>query len=147
MAALLQHVRPWMQCAIEESEARIEKRVEHMMDQKVQAIHKRLDAFELRVLERPTLIVDVVTLQKEIESLCKDLTGLLAPSETEPEPASIAQVDDTVLSALFGDGMPSPDSTRTVRKRPRSSRTSDDTKAGRASKREHQKTEVARGNP
>ena len=51
MATLLHHIQPWMQKSIAESEARMEHRIEGMMDQKVQAINKRLDAFELRVLE------------------------------------------------------------------------------------------------
>uniref|UniRef100_M1DXI3 Integrase core domain containing protein n=1 Tax=Solanum tuberosum TaxID=4113 RepID=M1DXI3_SOLTU len=46
MASLLQLMRPWMQRAIEEFEAKVEKWMESMMEQKIQAIHKRLDAFE-----------------------------------------------------------------------------------------------------
>ncbi|KAG5580958.1 hypothetical protein H5410_051585 [Solanum commersonii] len=46
--------QPWMQKSIAESEARIERRMEGMMDlmdRKVQAVNKNLDAFELGVLE------------------------------------------------------------------------------------------------
>uniref|UniRef100_M1DFF3 Integrase core domain containing protein n=1 Tax=Solanum tuberosum TaxID=4113 RepID=M1DFF3_SOLTU len=138
MATLLQHVRPWMQRAIAEFEARVEQRMENMMDQKVQVIHQRLDSFELRVIERSALTVDVTTLQNEIESLRVNVTIFLAPPETELESAPMAPVEDMVLSALFRDGMPSPYSSRISGKRPRSGRTSDDTKAERAMKREHQ---------
>ncbi|KAG5631012.1 hypothetical protein H5410_002729 [Solanum commersonii] len=51
MATLLHHIQSWMQKLIAESEARMERRMEGMMDQKVQAVNKRLDAFKLRVLE------------------------------------------------------------------------------------------------
>ncbi|KAG5620829.1 hypothetical protein H5410_006047 [Solanum commersonii] len=54
MATLLHHIQPWMQKSIAESEARVERRMEDMMDRKVQAVNNRLDAFELRVLgDRP----------------------------------------------------------------------------------------------
>ncbi|KAG5606313.1 hypothetical protein H5410_027805 [Solanum commersonii] len=59
MAKLLQHIQPWMQKSIAESEARMERRMENMMDRKVQAVNKRLDAFELRFLERPALAKDL----------------------------------------------------------------------------------------
>uniref|UniRef100_M1DVC0 Integrase core domain containing protein n=1 Tax=Solanum tuberosum TaxID=4113 RepID=M1DVC0_SOLTU len=45
MATLLHHIQPWMQKSIAESEARIERRMEAMMERKVQAVNKRLDAF------------------------------------------------------------------------------------------------------
>ncbi|KAG5571279.1 hypothetical protein H5410_061045 [Solanum commersonii] len=51
MATLLHHIQPWMQKSIAESEARIDQMMEGMMDQKVHAVNKRLNAFELRVLE------------------------------------------------------------------------------------------------
>uniref|UniRef100_M1E1D4 Integrase core domain containing protein n=1 Tax=Solanum tuberosum TaxID=4113 RepID=M1E1D4_SOLTU len=51
MATLLYHVKPWMQRSISESKARMERKTEHMMDLKVQAVNKCMDAFELRVLE------------------------------------------------------------------------------------------------
>uniref|UniRef100_M1DQM0 Integrase core domain containing protein n=1 Tax=Solanum tuberosum TaxID=4113 RepID=M1DQM0_SOLTU len=63
-----------MQLSIEEYEARMEQ----MMDQKIQAIHKCLDAFELRVLERPTPTIDVTTFQMALASLRADVDALLA---------------------------------------------------------------------
>ncbi|KAG5599265.1 hypothetical protein H5410_030635 [Solanum commersonii] len=47
IAILLHHIQPWMQKLIAESEARMECRMEGMMDRKVQAVNKSLDAFEL----------------------------------------------------------------------------------------------------
>uniref|UniRef100_M1DXJ9 Integrase core domain containing protein n=1 Tax=Solanum tuberosum TaxID=4113 RepID=M1DXJ9_SOLTU len=110
MATLLQHVKPWMQRSIKESEARVEQMMEQMMDQKVQAVHKHLDAFELRVLE--------------------------SPPETEPESASMVSADEVVMTALFRDIMPPPDSSYTTGKRPRSDRTTDTDEAHRLRKKE-----------
>uniref|UniRef100_M1DIH2 Integrase core domain containing protein n=1 Tax=Solanum tuberosum TaxID=4113 RepID=M1DIH2_SOLTU len=111
--------------------------MENMMDQKVQAIHKRLDAFELRVLERPTPTTDVSAFRTELSSLQTDLDTLLAPPETEPESASTTSIDNMMLDALFGDEIRPPSSSRHAGKYPRSSRAIDDTEAGRVIKREH----------
>ena len=62
MATLLHHIQLWMQKSIAESEARMERRMEDMMDRKVQAVNKRLDAFELRVLERLAPAIDLSSL-------------------------------------------------------------------------------------
>uniref|UniRef100_M1DG60 Integrase core domain containing protein n=1 Tax=Solanum tuberosum TaxID=4113 RepID=M1DG60_SOLTU len=51
MATLLHHIQPWMQKSIAESEARMEHRMEGMMDRKVQVVNKRLDAFEFGTAE------------------------------------------------------------------------------------------------
>ncbi|KAG5632237.1 hypothetical protein H5410_003954 [Solanum commersonii] len=59
MATLLHHIQPWMQKSIAEFEARMEQTIEGMMDRKVQAVNKHLDVFELRVLERPVLAIDL----------------------------------------------------------------------------------------
>ncbi|KAG5600238.1 hypothetical protein H5410_031608 [Solanum commersonii] len=45
MATLLHHIQPWMQKSIAESEARVERRMEDMMDRKVKAVNNQLDAF------------------------------------------------------------------------------------------------------
>uniref|UniRef100_M1DIB3 Integrase core domain containing protein n=1 Tax=Solanum tuberosum TaxID=4113 RepID=M1DIB3_SOLTU len=79
---------------------------------------------------------------EEIEGLRANVSVLLAPPETDPESTPTALVDDTVLSTLFGDGMPSPDSSRAAGKCPRSGGTSDDTEAERDRKRERQLIEV-----
>ncbi|KAG5609557.1 hypothetical protein H5410_020838 [Solanum commersonii] len=47
MAKLLHHIQSWMQKLIAKSEARMERKMEGMMDRKIQAVNKRLDAFEL----------------------------------------------------------------------------------------------------
>uniref|UniRef100_M1DKL7 Integrase core domain containing protein n=1 Tax=Solanum tuberosum TaxID=4113 RepID=M1DKL7_SOLTU len=65
MATLLHHIQPWMLKSIAESEARMERRMEGMMDRNVQAVNKRLDAFELRVLERPAPTIDLSFFQAE----------------------------------------------------------------------------------
>uniref|UniRef100_M1DDK9 Integrase core domain containing protein n=1 Tax=Solanum tuberosum TaxID=4113 RepID=M1DDK9_SOLTU len=101
MATLLQHIQPWMQNSIAESEARIEGRMEGMMDRKVQAVNKRLDAFELRVLERSAPATDLSSLQADLASLRTDVDAILAAPSVETQAAPTALADDTVLDALF----------------------------------------------
>uniref|UniRef100_M1DMT7 Integrase core domain containing protein n=1 Tax=Solanum tuberosum TaxID=4113 RepID=M1DMT7_SOLTU len=101
MATLLHHIQLWMQKSIAESEAKIERRMEGMMDRKVQAVNKRLDAFELRILERSTPAIDLSALQAELASLRTDVDSILAAPSIEPQVAPTALADDTVLDALF----------------------------------------------
>uniref|UniRef100_M1DVY0 Integrase core domain containing protein n=1 Tax=Solanum tuberosum TaxID=4113 RepID=M1DVY0_SOLTU len=99
MATLLQYMRPWMQRSVEESKARME----HMMDGKIQAVHKCLDAFELRVLERHAPTIDMTTFQSKLAKLCADVDAILAPAEVVPKTTPKAKEDEVVMSALFGD--------------------------------------------
>ncbi|KAG5590369.1 hypothetical protein H5410_040883 [Solanum commersonii] len=85
MATLLHHIQPWMQKLIAKSEARVERRMEDMIDRKVQAVNNRLDAFELRVLERPTPAIDLSALQADIASLRSDVETILAAPSIEPQ--------------------------------------------------------------
>uniref|UniRef100_M1DX81 Integrase core domain containing protein n=1 Tax=Solanum tuberosum TaxID=4113 RepID=M1DX81_SOLTU len=101
MATLLHHIQPWMQKSIAESEARMEQRMEGMMDQKVQAINKRLDAFELRILEQSAPAIDLSALQAELASLRTEVDAILAAPSVEPQVAPTALADDTVLDTLF----------------------------------------------
>ncbi|KAG5579575.1 hypothetical protein H5410_050202 [Solanum commersonii] len=89
MATLLHHIQPWMQKSIAESEARVERRMEDMMDRKVQAVNNRLDAFELRVLERPAPAIDLSALQADIASLRSDVEAILAAPAVEPQVAPL----------------------------------------------------------
>uniref|UniRef100_M1DH81 Integrase core domain containing protein n=1 Tax=Solanum tuberosum TaxID=4113 RepID=M1DH81_SOLTU len=75
---------------IDQSEARMEK----LMDQNTQAVHKRMDVFELRVLERSTKTIDLATFQTELASIHADVDALLAPPESAPE-ASPTDVSTT----------------------------------------------------
>uniref|UniRef100_M1E166 Integrase core domain containing protein n=1 Tax=Solanum tuberosum TaxID=4113 RepID=M1E166_SOLTU len=101
MATLLHHIKPWMRKLIAESKERVEKRMEAKMNQKVQEVHKRLDAFELRVIERPTPTTDMSSLRTKLTSLRSDVDAILATPSIEPQAASSALGDDTVLGALF----------------------------------------------
>ncbi|KAG5594815.1 hypothetical protein H5410_036047 [Solanum commersonii] len=101
MATLLNHIQPWMQKSIAESEARMERRMEGMMDRKVQAVNKCLDAFELRVLERSTPAIDLSALQADVASLRIDVEAIFVAPSVEPQVAPTALADDTVLDALF----------------------------------------------
>jgi len=144
MAPQFQHVKSGMQRCISESEARMELRMEHMMDLKVQAVNQCLDAFKLRVLERPVPTTDVSSLRKELDSLRADLDKILVPPIDEPESTHFIPADDTVLDALFGEDLPQPESTRARGKRPRSSRTSVATEDAQIKKHERQQTDHAR---
>uniref|UniRef100_M1D9E8 Integrase core domain containing protein n=1 Tax=Solanum tuberosum TaxID=4113 RepID=M1D9E8_SOLTU len=101
MATLLHHIQPWMQKSIAESEARMKCRMEDMMDRKVQAVNKRLDAFELRVLERSAPAIDLSSLQVELANLRTDVDAILVAPTVEPQVAPTALADDTVLNVLF----------------------------------------------
>ncbi|KAG5580774.1 hypothetical protein H5410_051401 [Solanum commersonii] len=84
MATLLHHIKPWMRKLIAESEEKVEKRIEEKTNQKVQAVHKRLDAFELRVLERPAPTTDMSSFWTELASLRADVDTILATPVVEP---------------------------------------------------------------
>uniref|UniRef100_M1DIV7 Integrase core domain containing protein n=1 Tax=Solanum tuberosum TaxID=4113 RepID=M1DIV7_SOLTU len=123
---------------------RIERRMEHMMNLKVQAINKCLDTFELRVLKRPPPTTDICSLLIELDHFRADLDAIIAPSMDAPESAPIAPADDTVLDALYNEDIPQSESTRARGKRHRSSHTSDATEDARAKKRECQHTTYSR---
>ncbi|KAK4731634.1 hypothetical protein R3W88_024622 [Solanum pinnatisectum] len=134
MATLLQHMRPWMHRSIEKCEAKMEQ----MMDQKIHAINKRLDTFDLRVLERPTPTIDVTPFQTELVSLYTNVTALLAPTQTASEAIPKMEEDHVVMTALFGYAMPPPYSFYAAGKRHRSDHTSDTNEARRLKKKERQ---------
>uniref|UniRef100_M1DJ30 Integrase core domain containing protein n=1 Tax=Solanum tuberosum TaxID=4113 RepID=M1DJ30_SOLTU len=121
IVTLLQHISPWMLRTVEESEARIER----MIDPKIQAVNKRLDAFELRVLERPGPTIDAIAFHTELASLPIDVSSLLAPIETVSEDAPEVEVDEVVMTVLFGDTVPPPDPSRTTGRHNSSEHTSD----------------------
>ncbi|KAG5599533.1 hypothetical protein H5410_030903 [Solanum commersonii] len=79
----------------------MERRMEGMIDWKVQAVNKRLDAFELRVLERSAPAIDLSALQADLASLRTDVDAILAAPSVEPQVAPVALADDTVLNVLF----------------------------------------------
>uniref|UniRef100_M1DK22 Integrase core domain containing protein n=1 Tax=Solanum tuberosum TaxID=4113 RepID=M1DK22_SOLTU len=101
--------------------------MEGMMDRKVQTVNKRLDAFELRVLERPAPTIDLSSFQSELASLRADVHAIIATPTVEPQAAPTALADDTVLDALFsGIAEEEPEPTHTKGKRHRSSRTKEE---------------------
>ena len=70
-------------------------------EQKNSKLHQCLDAFELRVLARPSPPVDVSTLQDAIDSLRVDIDTILEARVPEYEAPSVEPAEDTVLAALF----------------------------------------------
>uniref|UniRef100_M1DNQ6 Integrase core domain containing protein n=1 Tax=Solanum tuberosum TaxID=4113 RepID=M1DNQ6_SOLTU len=141
MATLLHHIQPWMQKSIAESEARMKRRMERMMDRKVQGVNKRLDAFELRVLERPAPTTDLSTLQADLASLRTDVDAILVAPSVETQAAPTTLADDTVLNALFsGTAEEGPAPTHAKGKRHCSHRTEEE----KAQKRQRRQEKEAR---
>uniref|UniRef100_M1DTA4 Integrase core domain containing protein n=1 Tax=Solanum tuberosum TaxID=4113 RepID=M1DTA4_SOLTU len=111
--------------------------MEFMMDAKIQVVHGKLDAFELRVLERHAPTIDVTTFQKELVRLFFYVDAHVAPVETVPETAPGVEEDEVVMAVLFGDTMTPPDPFRAAGKYHRSSvQTFDAEEAHQAKKRE-----------
>uniref|UniRef100_M1DID7 Integrase core domain containing protein n=1 Tax=Solanum tuberosum TaxID=4113 RepID=M1DID7_SOLTU len=120
----------------------MEKRMETMTDQKVQVVHKRLDAFELRVLARPASVTDFTSNRTKLDSLRADIDSILDAPTYEPKSTPTALANDTVLGALFSEDTDAqPDPTRAHGKRHRSSQNSDTTEEARVKKQERQRTE------
>uniref|UniRef100_M1DT71 Integrase core domain containing protein n=1 Tax=Solanum tuberosum TaxID=4113 RepID=M1DT71_SOLTU len=140
MATLLQHVRPWMQRSITEFKVRMETK----MDRSVQAVHKHLDAFKLRVLTRSTPVTNFSSIRTELDSLWAGLDTILVPSTDEPASAPTVVADDTLLDALFRDDVAQPEPTHARGKSHCSSHISDTIEDARAKKWERQQNEQAR---
>ncbi|KAK4723886.1 hypothetical protein R3W88_026665 [Solanum pinnatisectum] len=102
----------------------MERRIEHMIDLKVQAVNKRLDAFKLRVLEQPSPTTDISYFQTELDHLQDDLDTILVPSMDAPKFAPTAPTDDTMLDALFDEEISQFKSTHAQGKKHGSSHTS-----------------------
>ena len=89
MATLLHHIQPWMQRSITESEERLERKMMQFTERKIAAVNQRLDAFELRVLARPSPLVYVLTLQAAVDSLRADIDTILRARVLESEAPSV----------------------------------------------------------
>uniref|UniRef100_M1DTY2 Integrase core domain containing protein n=1 Tax=Solanum tuberosum TaxID=4113 RepID=M1DTY2_SOLTU len=106
----------------------------HMMDLKVQSVNKRLEAFELRVLERLAPITDISSLRTKLDNFWADIEAILAPPMEVLEFTPIALVDDTVLDALYSKDTSQFVSTHARGKGHHSSHSSDATEDARANK-------------
>uniref|UniRef100_M1DH45 Integrase core domain containing protein n=1 Tax=Solanum tuberosum TaxID=4113 RepID=M1DH45_SOLTU len=141
MATLLHHIQPWMQKSIAKFEARKERRMEGMMDRKIQAVNNRLDAFELKVLELPAPAINLSSFEAELASLRADVDAILTTPTVEPQAAPTTLADNTVLDALFnGTAEEGLEPTHTKGKRHRSSRTDEE----KAQKRQRRQEKEAR---
>ena len=140
MAKLLHHIQPWMQKSITESEERLERKMVQFTERKIAEVHQRLDAFELRVLARPALPVDVSTLQAAVDNLHADINTILEARVSESEAPSVEPAEDIVLADLFATSEIPPPPPRENAKR-RKGRAEDDV---RARKKERREMEAAR---
>ena len=139
MSTLLHHIQTWMQKSIAEAEDRIDKRVAQQTERKIQAVHQRLDEFELRVLACPAPTIDLTTLKKVVMSLRAKFNGILHMRGHECETEPIELAEDTVLDALFTTLNALPPETREHAKRHCSSRT---TKGEDAHSRKKERTDL-----
>lgn len=101
MATLLHHMQSWMQKSIVKTKNQIEKRVTQYIEQKIQAVHQCLDAFELRVLSRTTSTIDLSTLQFAVASLRSNVDVIFDTRKTDPESTPIKLAEDTVFDTLL----------------------------------------------
>ncbi|WMV46038.1 hypothetical protein MTR67_039423 [Solanum verrucosum] len=83
MATLLQHIRPWMQRPLEESEARMERK----MDEKIKVVHKRL-LVEVDALIAPVEVVPEPTPEVHVHDVM--LSALFGNAILEPDPSRAA---------------------------------------------------------
>ena len=139
MATLLHHIQPWMQKSITESEARLERKMQKFTERKIAEVNQRLDAFELRVLARPSPPVHMSALQAAVESLRADIDTILEARVPDSEAPSIEPAEDTVLANLFTTEIPIPPPRESSKRR--RGRAEDE---ARARKKEHREMEAAR---
>ena len=90
-----------MQKSITESEERLERKMVQYTERKISEVHQRLDAFELRVLARPSPLVDVSTLQVAVDNLRADTDTILEARVPESDDPSVEPAEDTMLASLF----------------------------------------------
>ena len=109
-------------------------------ERKIAKVHQCLDAFELRVLARPTPPVDVSTLQPAVDSLRTDIDMILGARVPETEAHSVEPAEDTVMAALFATSEIPPPPPKDHAKR-RRGREEDE---ARAWKKERREMEAAR---
>ena len=108
-----------MKRSITEAEERVERRMVQHTERKIAEVHQRLDAFQLRVLDRPDPPVDVSTLQPAVDSLRADIDMILEARVPESEAPSAQPAEDTVMAALFATSEITPPPPREHAKRRR----------------------------
>ena len=92
---------PWMQRSITEKEERLKRKMVQYTERKIAEVHQHLDAFELRMLARPSPSVDMSTIEAAVDSLRADIDTILEARMPESEAPSVEPVEDTVLAGLF----------------------------------------------
>ena len=77
MSIFLHQIQPWMTRSAAEAEEHLERKMDHHTAKKVMEVHQHLEAFELRVLARPSPGVDLTALQACVECLRVELDTIL----------------------------------------------------------------------
>ena len=93
METLLHHIQPSMKRSIAEVDERIDRMMSHYTERNIIEVNKCLNAFELRVLARPTPIVDLTTLQAVVVAL---LSSIFVPPPPQQDCSKRHQVRDEV---------------------------------------------------
>uniref|UniRef100_M1DQD9 Uncharacterized protein n=1 Tax=Solanum tuberosum TaxID=4113 RepID=M1DQD9_SOLTU len=96
----------------------------------------------LRPLVRPRDHPELLPLQTELARLWSNVNALLSPAEVVLESTLEVEEDEVVMTALFGDTIPTPDPSCAARKCHRSDHTSHTEEARQLKKKEDQKLEV-----
>lgn len=137
MAAFLYHMKSCILSSIVESEARMNM----MIEQRVQTIHKFLDAFDLRVLTQLAAASDLSSIRVELDSLLVDLDSIQVAPIDEIKPAPTAVVVIQYLDASFSEDIEEDEPTRAQHKRNQSIHTFESTDDARTRKMEHMQHE------
>lgn len=103
MDALMYHMHPWKQKSIAKAEDLIKKRVAQQTEKNISMVHKCVNAFELRVLSRPTPTIDLTALQEDVQNLWADGDSILEMRGNESKIAPFKLTENTVFVALFVD--------------------------------------------
>ena len=140
MDILLHHIHPWKQKSITESKEHLERKMVQYIERKIVEVNQCLDAFDLRVLARPSPSVDVSTLQAAVYSLRAYIDTILEARMTESKAPFVEPAEDTVIAALFATSEIQPPPPREHAKR-LNNRVEDE---ARARKKERREMEAAR---
>lgn len=79
----------------------MEKRIAELMEQKIQAFHQCIDAFELRVLARPVPTINLTPHQDVVASLRADVDNIVEMRGTKSKNEAFELAEDIVFVELF----------------------------------------------
>lgn len=87
--------------SITEAEDQIEKRVDKKTKQRIQAVHRRVCSFELRVLAHLALTIELISIVNDVASVRVHVNTILEIRGTDPKSEHVEIVEDRVLATLL----------------------------------------------